>query len=282
MKELIEVLNSVRKKMTDHEADLNTNEAMTRYALIDPLLKVLGWDVSDPSIVKPEEYNNRSRIDYTMGKTMVVEAKKLDGLADRDSKQLVKYIEECNAQFGVLTDGRRWKIYEPRVTTSTPQEEFDVTDPDDVVIPKIVKLSRAVISKNPASATTKDATRPDDWTPLSQVRYVKNTPSPTELRCRDNILPLTSWAGILTSVAKYLIDNKHLSKSDCPVRKGPKTHLLNTELSDTDDKRVYTKVSGFYLYRNNAPKTAIQYALRLISAARLEESAFSVRLENRR
>ncbi|GBC72040.1 hypothetical protein HRbin02_01829 [Candidatus Calditenuaceae archaeon HR02] len=33
---------------------LSKNEVLTRYVLIDPFLKLLGWDTEDPRQVKPE------------------------------------------------------------------------------------------------------------------------------------------------------------------------------------------------------------------------------------
>ena len=47
----IEVL---KERMRSYRTDLEENEIRTRAALIDPLLRALGWDVSDPGMVMPE------------------------------------------------------------------------------------------------------------------------------------------------------------------------------------------------------------------------------------
>ena len=46
---------------------LNTNEEATRYALIDPILRSLGWDLNDPDQVRVEclqEFGGKP--DYTL------------------------------------------------------------------------------------------------------------------------------------------------------------------------------------------------------------------------
>lgn len=52
--ELLEVIETLKKRINDHGSILRENEIRTRMALIDPLLQVLGWDTSDPSLVMPE------------------------------------------------------------------------------------------------------------------------------------------------------------------------------------------------------------------------------------
>ena len=62
-----------------------THEMRTRYAVIDPILKALGWDLDDPSQVRVEHevkvLGKMRRVDYALlskGKPVVlVEAKKL-------------------------------------------------------------------------------------------------------------------------------------------------------------------------------------------------------------
>ena len=54
---------------------------MTRAALIDPLLRELGWDTENPALVMPEYRLGRGYADYALLKdgkpVMMVEAKKL-------------------------------------------------------------------------------------------------------------------------------------------------------------------------------------------------------------
>ena len=52
--DLVAVIETLKARIEQHRADLQSNEIRTRTALIDPLLAVLGWDVSDPGLVTPE------------------------------------------------------------------------------------------------------------------------------------------------------------------------------------------------------------------------------------
>ncbi len=76
MQKLIKTIITMRERIKTHRAGLSKNETMTRYALIDPLLRELDWDLSDPGGVVPEDNTGTgSKTDYTMGQNaMVVEA----------------------------------------------------------------------------------------------------------------------------------------------------------------------------------------------------------------
>ena len=96
--QLVACIETLKKRMDAHREILESNEAHTRVALIDPLLNALGWDVADPSQVSYEHYvdsarKHRERADYgLMGldkhnngskPVAILEAKKLG--ADLDS-----------------------------------------------------------------------------------------------------------------------------------------------------------------------------------------------------
>ena len=145
---LRKTIRRIRKKIRCYENKLSDNEAMTRHALIDPLLVELGWDVSDPGIVEPEKAvsggsahpdqdqlgrdkhsanlrhtNSRDRVDYFLANFMVLEAKRLG--APIDSPELIektcKAAMDLNVRYAGLTDGRIWSVY--RVSPSSKPVE---------------------------------------------------------------------------------------------------------------------------------------------------------------
>ena len=72
----------LQERMRSYGAMLRGDETRSRTALIDPLLCVSGWDVSDPGMVTPEYKAGGGRADYALlgrgGKPVAtVEAKKL-------------------------------------------------------------------------------------------------------------------------------------------------------------------------------------------------------------
>ncbi len=67
--------------MKEFHPELQKSEALTRYVLIDPVLRALGWNTSDPDQVRPEFPTETGSPDYGLlieGKPLVtVEAKAL-------------------------------------------------------------------------------------------------------------------------------------------------------------------------------------------------------------
>jgi predicted type IV restriction endonuclease len=54
VRELLEAIERVRERIERHGSKLSQNEMLTRYALVDPILRALGWDTEDPEQVVPE------------------------------------------------------------------------------------------------------------------------------------------------------------------------------------------------------------------------------------
>ncbi len=116
--DLLALMKTLQGRIEDHGGSLRKSEALTRYALIDPLLRELGWDTSDPAHVMPEYAVADGRADYALlvdGKSQVViEAKSL-GTALDDAVIIRKGITYCTAEgtpYFALTDGEHWRLYE--------------------------------------------------------------------------------------------------------------------------------------------------------------------------
>jgi len=118
--DIVELVNKLRSKIEKHRDLLQSNEALTRYALIDPLLRALGWDTEDPDQVEPESSTpttDNDRADYVLKingeKVAVVEAKKLGTRWDSGVVgKVLYYATTIGAKFAVITDGDKWEIYD--------------------------------------------------------------------------------------------------------------------------------------------------------------------------
>jgi len=64
--DLVEVIETLQRRIRDHGDSLRQNEIRTRVALIDPLLTALGWDVADPGLVTAEYNVGTGRADYAL------------------------------------------------------------------------------------------------------------------------------------------------------------------------------------------------------------------------
>ena len=113
------VIESLQDKIKEHYADLSSSETRTRQVLIDPLLKELGWDVSDPSQVELEYSagTGGEKADYALianGKpVIIVEAKSLKTqLGDRVVMQALNYANSRGIAYMVVTNGDEWRMYD--------------------------------------------------------------------------------------------------------------------------------------------------------------------------
>jgi predicted type IV restriction endonuclease len=104
---------------------LGSNETATRYALINPILRVLGWDVEKPELVRLDWKQAHGLIpDYTCLKNgnpvLYVEAKKWgtnsaisklrNPLSSYKIQKLKKYCKYNSVKIGTFTDGGSWYI----------------------------------------------------------------------------------------------------------------------------------------------------------------------------
>ena len=99
-------------------------EWRTRYFLIDPVIRALGWKTESPWELDIEEQYREGRIDYVLydsnGEPVIlIEAKalgklnvKLQGKQTDDERQLARYMRGLKKGYGVLTDGWEWHIFD--------------------------------------------------------------------------------------------------------------------------------------------------------------------------
>ena len=125
--ELVTAINNVKGLLSGvHKTILSQNEYRTRLALIDPILKALGWDVSNPELVTPEYpvegKPNSKRVDYALlvkkEKTddltpkAFIEAKSLETDLEktRHEVQVVNYARKEGIRYIGMTNGNRWIV----------------------------------------------------------------------------------------------------------------------------------------------------------------------------
>ena len=124
--DLAGVIETLKQRIRQHAPSLRENETRTRIALIDPLLRALGWDVSDPALVTPEYAVSGGRADYALlgadsKPVALLEAKHLDEALTAHRMQMVNYANMSGVPYAGLTDGNHWELYE--VFAQKPFEE---------------------------------------------------------------------------------------------------------------------------------------------------------------
>ncbi len=116
---ITEKIQEVIVKVAKHRTLYSKNEQAVRNHLIDPVLEALGWDTSNPDLVKPEEKDeNDGKPDYILYKNddqrvLIVEAKNLS-VSVKDEKvikQLADYCYHRGIEFGLITNGLQWILF---------------------------------------------------------------------------------------------------------------------------------------------------------------------------
>ena len=165
--DLNELVGTLKERIEQHKDVLGKNETATRYALIDPLLTALGWDLQDPGQVQTEYSTGDGRADYAMlagGDTsrprLVIEAKKLGRPISDGINQSITYCVGRGIPYFVVTNGRDWAAYEthkPVPVTDKRIVDFSLTDPAQPTVMKMLWLWRGNFeSKSPITPVVPD------------------------------------------------------------------------------------------------------------------------------
>ena len=116
---IYQVLQHVQATAQANAGIFRKNEAATRAALIDPVLRALGWDTTNVQMVEPEKtLSNELRIDYLLNDPtgqpwVVVEAKCLDSSLDKYGYvgKILGYALTLNVHTVCITDGINWHLH---------------------------------------------------------------------------------------------------------------------------------------------------------------------------
>lgn len=133
---LIETLKLLKQRVLEVEKKSKSlSETDTRQGLINVLFKALGWDFSDFESVRSEfrNKNYNDPVDYAFFHSkdnnkpvLLVEAKFLgtDLNNGKVIKQLCTYLGEMGVQWGVLTDGNKYIMYNSKSGVSFEEQKF--------------------------------------------------------------------------------------------------------------------------------------------------------------
>ena len=282
MEQLNELIKTLRIKAEEYNSVLVNNETMTRYVLIDPLLRELGWDLTDPNTVVMEESTpSKKRVDYRMGKTMIIEAKSSGKTPKRSLME--KYLDS-DIQYAVVTNGIQWNVFVK--SKITPEYAFNLNDDPKSFISNAINLHRIIasegISESEAERTVETEPTSDDYPsgqiPIAMIQNPLRNP-PTRLYFPDaSSVKLSKWIDILASTTKWLIDNKHLSELNCPIQYTPKSTIVNFRKEHKNGipfksgKRVYQ----FFINSNLGQTGVKQYTIKLLDTLGFDSSKFRV------
>ena len=263
--ELVGCIQLLQERIHSHRDTLQENETRTRMALIDPLLRALGWDVFDPGVVTPEYKAGGGRADYALLRgdgqpAATVEAKKLGEALGSHRMQMLTYANASGIEYAGLTDGNHWELYsvfEPGQLDDRRKLEVSIANtPAHASALQMLLLWRPNLGSGKpvaAAAPILDDRRPaltptevepgphrnrspapqsasPGWVALSEYEPPSGTACPTAIRFWDGSEhTLKYWYEILTGVVKRLHSEGRLTVKDVPIGWTPKLYSVHTE-----------------------------------------------------
>ncbi len=115
LQKLARKVSQIRKKGASSFA----SEASVKTGIVQPILDILGWDVTDPVEVYPEYSSGKGKVDYALciGRKprVFVEVKKTSEMLSHHAYQLSLYAFNEGIRLAVLTNGFLWEFYLPLV-----------------------------------------------------------------------------------------------------------------------------------------------------------------------
>ena len=246
---LTKLLVRLRERIQLHSDVLRQSEMLTRYVLVDPLLRELGWDTEDPEQVRPEYRSGPGSADYALfsnGKHQVmVEEKKLDTPLQDGLSQGINYSVQHGTPYFVVTDGRRWEIYETHKTVPIDDKRivaFDLVahNPAEVVLSSLSlwrpnietgnvnKPLHPLVEQSPTMQATaaiqntqrksSDVAQPE-WVSVSLLHPQLYDKPPKILRFTDGTQTnLKNWADLNVQLVRWLGDKGILTIQQCPIQ----------------------------------------------------------------
>lgn len=268
--DLTALLGRLKARIEQHEALLKTNEALTRYALIDPLLRVLGWDTEDPALVVPEAQTGAGRGDYALrhqGKTVcIVEAKSLGGSLREDLTKYTAYSIGVGARRFMVTDGRRWELYDLRPGVLVDEMrvmEMDISGTSHEAALKALYLWRPnlagsqlvpppVASQTPPPMHSQPSPGGRRIAALNSLSPRLRDPHPASLHFPDGTTrSLDKWSAMLVELVQWLVNQGLLSPRNCPIRSdlAPRRYIVHTTPQHPSGKPFFApkQVGTFYV-----------------------------------
>ncbi|MCY4416193.1 MAG: hypothetical protein OXE87_07785 [Chloroflexi bacterium] len=229
--DLVSAIETLQDRIRVHNITLRKNETQTRVALIDPLLRALGWDVSDPALVTPEYPIDAGRADYVLLDANrrafgLVEAKQLGGSLKNARKQMLDNAIKSGVSFAGVTDGNHWELYKV-----SAQERICLLQ---VSIAKMLAHECALKlwlhwPRDPVPAPVIPPPCSKGWITLSCYNYDAKAERPIAIRFPGGVnRQVPTWPHLATRAAAWLWSTRRLTRDNVPVAASrPARYIIN-------------------------------------------------------
>lgn len=241
LEDTVQVIVDLRRTIDSFREHLERNEIQTRSSLIDPMLRVLGWDVGNPHEVALETGRGAGVADYALknrntGMPLVLmEAKSLNTDLGRARAQVANYCYGEAVESAIVTDGDDWLLLDIESHISDDEEDavsvvevarFSISH-GDAVISAVnaqrfgnplsnpghwrTEIEGALVlvpgsNMNPPTDLSPES-RPGDVKTLASLKELSNPPVPSRLHFYDGcvlFIHTPEWPEVVRQVAIYL------------------------------------------------------------------------------
>lgn len=229
---LIQVIQNISNRVCKYPSIFQGNETQTRYSLINPLLKALGWDIEDPEQVRLE-YMYADYALFTGGKSiMKIEAKSLNTDLKSGLSQSINYCIQDGTPYFAVTDGRRWEIYETHKAVPLDQKlivSFDLcSDPADAALQALIlwhpTTGKTQVRKPFAPVAGIGSMSSDEQgsrRTLADLQASPHDKPPAKLRFPDGSQKsLNTWKDLCCEIVRWLNSSGKLGTQNCPIQRG--------------------------------------------------------------
>lgn len=193
LESLLQLLETLSQRIDEHGTALKRSETLTRYALIDPLLRELGWDTSDPAMVVPEYISPSGTADYAIfdgdnaAPLMVVAAKPLgESLQDATMPGIVHCFTEGIRYFAV-TNGQAWDVYETHKPVPMEQKRVASFDLPSMTAAEARFQALAIWRPNMLDGKVTSAQSPATQRSIEKPAEAKPTQTPTYTSAEEKL-----------------------------------------------------------------------------------------------
>lgn len=289
LEELLELLRKVREKAEKYRADLEKSEALTRYALIDPVLRALGWNTEDPSLVRPEFTTDTGTPDYALlweGKPLVmVEAKALGKKLEGAQDKAFHYAYQNGVPYFVTTDGLRWELYDVFERDKEKRKLFAINLAEGEAqaarfllalwrpaMPEVIVPTQFVVASLPPPKGRFSLA--ELLAKMERKEIPGGSKPPDKLHLPDGkTVSIKYWRDLLTALVEWATEHKRLP---VPVRFPSTERVLVAKTPE--GMRAPKEVRGYYVETHASAVYVLKFAQTVLAAAGLDPKDFQVTL----
>jgi hypothetical protein len=277
--ELARRVDVLAERLRRYQDVFRRNEAAVRASLVEPFLRIWGWDTEDPAQVMPEFSTQSGRPDYALlgpdGKPIAFVGVKTLGKPE-DLTQYISYCVSEGVGYFIATDGKTWEVYntlEPKPLREKLVTRWDIVeDPPAEVLRKSFVIARGVRERLGASEPIWSGKEREPRQPrltLAKIKSAKVKPPFSVIFSDQQRYSIQKWNELLTSVVEWLMKTGRLTEKHLPLRtpRSTKRYLVNTRPKHPTgiDFRQPKSVSGVYVethFSANDIKRMAYYLLR--------------------